>query len=116
LEVNPPNPLDVLIHLLLSETFFSPLPLRMAEISSVRGVWMFSGTTLGLCIRNAKSAQYRKDRANIEFRLPQNSATVCLLMKQTVAAFWGKRNYIYIYIYYTLRNMISRKCSRVCIS
>ena len=63
---------------------------------------------VGLCIRNAKSAQYHKDRANVEFRLPQNSATVCfiskesLLMKQTslvVAEFWGKRNSIYIYIY-----------------
>ena len=57
---------------------------------------------VGLCIRNAKSAQYHKDRAaNIEFRLPQNSATVCFisiessggmmkwnrLMKQTVAEF-----------------------------
>ena len=37
---------DVLIHLLLSETIFSPLPLRTAEISSVWGeVWIFSGTT-----------------------------------------------------------------------
>jgi hypothetical protein len=38
---------DVLIHLLLSETIFSPLPLRTAEISSVGGggVWIFSGTT-----------------------------------------------------------------------
>ena len=51
---------------------------------------------VGLCIRNAKSAQYHKDRANVEFRLPQNSAAVCfiskppddsLLMKQTVAEF-----------------------------
>jgi hypothetical protein len=33
LEVNPP--LDVLIHLQLSETSLSPLPLRTAEISSV---------------------------------------------------------------------------------
>jgi hypothetical protein len=41
-----PYPLsDVLIHLLLSETIFSPLPLRTAEISSVGGVWIFSGTT-----------------------------------------------------------------------
>jgi hypothetical protein len=38
-------PSDVLIHLLLSETIFSPLPLRTAEISSVGGVWIFSGTT-----------------------------------------------------------------------
>jgi hypothetical protein len=45
LEVNPPPPSDVLIHLLLSETILSPLPLRMAEISSVGGVWIFSGTT-----------------------------------------------------------------------
>ena len=30
-------PLDVLTHLLLSETIFSPLPLRTAEISSVGG-------------------------------------------------------------------------------
>jgi hypothetical protein len=29
----------------LSETIFSPLPLRAAEISSVGGVWIFSGTT-----------------------------------------------------------------------
>jgi hypothetical protein len=36
--------LDVLIHLLLSETIFSPLPLRTAEISSVGGV---SGSFLG---------------------------------------------------------------------
>jgi hypothetical protein len=36
---------DVLIHLLLSETIFSPLLLRTAEISSVGGVWIFSGTT-----------------------------------------------------------------------
>ena len=34
---------------------------------------------VGLCIRNAKSAQYHKDRANVEFRLPQNSATVCFI-------------------------------------
>ena len=45
LEVNPLPPSDVLIHLLLSETIFSPLPLRTAEISSVGGVWIFSGTT-----------------------------------------------------------------------
>jgi hypothetical protein len=38
-------PSDVLIHLLLSETIFSPLPLRTAEISSVGGVWIFSGAT-----------------------------------------------------------------------
>ena len=41
----PLPPLDVLIHLLLSEIIFSPLPLRTAEISSVGGVWIFSGTT-----------------------------------------------------------------------
>ena len=34
---------------------------------------------VGLCIRNAKSDQYHKDRANVEFRLPQNSATVCFI-------------------------------------
>jgi hypothetical protein len=45
LEVNPLPPSDVIIHLLLSETIFSPLPLWMAEISSVGGVWTFSGTT-----------------------------------------------------------------------
>ena len=33
------------MHLLLSETIFSPLPLRTAEISSVGGVWVFSGMT-----------------------------------------------------------------------
>ena len=33
------------LHLLLSETILSPLPLRTAEISSVGGVWIFSGTT-----------------------------------------------------------------------
>jgi hypothetical protein len=44
-EVNPLPPSDVLIHLLLSETILSPLPLRTAEISSVGGVWIFSGTT-----------------------------------------------------------------------
>jgi hypothetical protein len=38
-------PSDVLIHLLLWETIFSPLPLWTAEISSVGGVWIFSGTT-----------------------------------------------------------------------
>ena len=38
-------PSDVLIHLLLSDTIFSPLPLRTAEISSVGGVWIFSGMT-----------------------------------------------------------------------
>jgi hypothetical protein len=44
-KLTPLPPSDVLIHLLLSETIFSPLPLRMAEISSVGGVWIFSGTT-----------------------------------------------------------------------
>ena len=38
---------------------------------------------LGLCIRNAKSAQYHKDSANVEFRLPQNSATVCFISKES---------------------------------
>ena len=40
----PPPPLsllDVLIHLLLSETILSPLPLRTAEISSVGGSGSF---------------------------------------------------------------------------
>jgi hypothetical protein len=46
----PIPPSDVLIHLLLSETFFSPLPLQTAEISSVGGVWIFSGTTHLLCL------------------------------------------------------------------
>ena len=41
--LTPLPPSDVLIHLLLLETFFSPL--RTAEISSVGGVWIFSGTT-----------------------------------------------------------------------
>ena len=44
-KLTPLPPLDVLIHLLLSETIFYPLPLRTAEISSVGGVWTFSGTT-----------------------------------------------------------------------
>ena len=44
-KLTPLPPLDVLIRLLLSETIFSPLPLRTAEISSVGGVWNFSGTT-----------------------------------------------------------------------
>ena len=45
-KLTPLPPSDVLIHLLLSETIFSPLPLRTAEISSVHGgVWIFSGTT-----------------------------------------------------------------------
>jgi hypothetical protein len=42
----PLPPSDVLIHLLLSQTIFSLLPLRTAEISSVGGVCIFSGTTL----------------------------------------------------------------------
>jgi hypothetical protein len=37
---------------------------------------------VGLCIRNANSAQYHKDRANVEFRLPQNYATVCFISKE----------------------------------
>jgi hypothetical protein len=37
-KLTPLHPSDVLIHLLLSETIFSPLPLGMAEISSVGGV------------------------------------------------------------------------------
>ena len=44
-KLTPLPPSDVLIHLLLSETIFSPLPLQMAEISSMGGVWIFSGTT-----------------------------------------------------------------------
>jgi hypothetical protein len=44
-KLTPLPPSDVLIHLLLSETIFSPLPLQTAEISSVGGVWIFSGTT-----------------------------------------------------------------------
>jgi hypothetical protein len=36
-KLTPLPPSDVLIHLLLSETLFSPLPLRTAEISSVGG-------------------------------------------------------------------------------
>jgi hypothetical protein len=45
LDVNPPTPSDVLIHLLLSESILSPLPLRTAEISSMWGVLIFSGMT-----------------------------------------------------------------------
>ena len=41
---------------------------------------------VGLCIRNAKSAQYHKDRASIEFRLPQNSTTVCFISKESSGA------------------------------
>ena len=44
-KLTPLPPSDVLIHLLLSETIVSPLPLRTAEISSVGGIWIFSGTT-----------------------------------------------------------------------
>ena len=44
-KLTPLPPSDVPIHLLLSETIFSPLPLRTAEISSVGGVWICSGTT-----------------------------------------------------------------------
>jgi hypothetical protein len=47
-KLTPLPPSDVLIDLLLSETIFSPLPLRTAEISSVGGVWIFSGTTHSL--------------------------------------------------------------------
>ena len=36
-KLTPLPPSDVLIHLLLSETILSPLPLRTAEISSVGG-------------------------------------------------------------------------------
>jgi hypothetical protein len=43
--LTPLPPSDVLIHLPLSETIFFPLPLRTAEISSVGGVRIFSGTT-----------------------------------------------------------------------
>jgi hypothetical protein len=45
-KLTPLPPSDVLIHLLLSETILSPLPLGTAEISSVGGVWIFSGTTI----------------------------------------------------------------------
>jgi hypothetical protein len=37
MKLTPLPPSDVLIHLLLSETIFSSLPLRTAEISSVGG-------------------------------------------------------------------------------
>ena len=53
-KLTPLPPLDVLIHLLLSETIFSPLPLRTAEISSVGGVWIFSGTTQFVMWQHAK--------------------------------------------------------------
>ena len=45
IKLTPLPPSDVLIHLLLSETIFSPLLLRTAEISSMGEVWIFSGTT-----------------------------------------------------------------------
>ena len=45
LKLTPLPPSDVVMHLLLSETLFSPLPLRTAEISSVGGVRVFSGMT-----------------------------------------------------------------------
>ena len=45
MKLTPLPPSDVLIHLLLSETIFSPLPLRTAEISSVGGVRIFPGMT-----------------------------------------------------------------------
>ena len=44
-KLTPLPPSDVLVHLLLSQAIFSPLPLRTEEISSVGGVWIFSGTT-----------------------------------------------------------------------
>ena len=44
-KLTPLPPSDVVMHLLLSETIFSPLLLRMAEISSVGGVRVFSGMT-----------------------------------------------------------------------
>ena len=40
-KLTPLPPSDVLIHLLLSETMFSPLPLRTAEISSVGSMDLF---------------------------------------------------------------------------
>jgi hypothetical protein len=60
-KLTPLPPSDVLIHLLLSETILSPLPLRTAEISSVGGVWIFSGTTYFSCNRIAvfNSIYYR---------------------------------------------------------
>ena len=46
LEVNPPTPFGCPnTFTILSETIFSPLPLRTAKISSVGGVWIFPGTT-----------------------------------------------------------------------
>jgi hypothetical protein len=50
-KLTPLPPSDVPIHLLLSETIFSPLPLRMAEISSVGGVWIF-GPKEAIYIKN----------------------------------------------------------------
>jgi hypothetical protein len=55
---------DVPIHLLLSETIFSPLPLRTAEISSAGRVWIFSGTTQ---LQNKKIIFINKIFINIQF-------------------------------------------------
>jgi hypothetical protein len=79
LEVNPPPPSDVLIHLLLSETILSPLPLRMAEISSVGGVWIFSGTT------HFRKHPYHPHRGNWKLTpLPPSDVLIHLLLSETI--------------------------------
>ena len=45
LYVNPPTPFGCPNTFTIIRNIFSPLPLRTAEISSVWGVWIFSGTT-----------------------------------------------------------------------
>ena len=45
LEVNPPTPFGCPNTLTIIRNNFFPVPLRTAEISSVGGVWIFSGTT-----------------------------------------------------------------------
>ena len=44
-EINPPTPFGCPNTFTIIRNNFSPLPLRTAEISSMGGVWIFSGTT-----------------------------------------------------------------------
>ena len=72
--------------MVLAKTLSELLDLSIIDIYTV---YIYIYIRVGLCIRNAKSAQYHKDRANVEFRLPQNSATVCFISKESSG---GKRN------------------------
>ena len=47
---------------------------------------------VGFCIQNAKSAQYHKDRAKREFRLPQNSTTICFICKESSGGMTSFKN------------------------